>query len=343
MERIIFIGPCGGGFIPDNGASVKNYHIINYFKKKNIHLRLIDTQNWRRNPFILLKLSSVLFVSRKSKVIVSANNISSYRLLSVLYYFNFQNVIYWVIGGTIADWIKGKKVKVAPYKNCRHIFVEGEKMKKTFNCCNIFQVKTIPNFKLIKDIPHFTKNQGGIVHFVFISRIIPEKGCGYIFEAVKILQKMGLRNRFDVTFYGPIEESYKDVFIRNLNVVENIKYKGFLDLRDNTNYKELSHYDAMLFPTFWDGEGFPGVLIDAFICGLPVLASDWGLNSDLIDVGKTGILYPVHDAEAIADCMRTLIFNQAQITSMSKNCREKALEFDIANVLSDVFLKKYIL
>ena len=28
-QKIIFIGPKGGGGIPTNGASIKNYHIVN--------------------------------------------------------------------------------------------------------------------------------------------------------------------------------------------------------------------------------------------------------------------------------------------------------------------------
>ena len=30
----------------------------------------------------------------------------------------------------------------------------------------------------------------------------------------------------------------------------------------------------MLFPTYWHGEGFPGIVIDAFVAGLLVVATD---------------------------------------------------------------------
>ena len=33
-DKIIFIGPAGGGDVPTNGASVKNYHLIRFFKEK---------------------------------------------------------------------------------------------------------------------------------------------------------------------------------------------------------------------------------------------------------------------------------------------------------------------
>lgn len=41
-QKVIFIGPAGGGKVPQNGASAKNYHLMNYFhKKKSMWFRLI--------------------------------------------------------------------------------------------------------------------------------------------------------------------------------------------------------------------------------------------------------------------------------------------------------------
>ena len=42
-NKIIFIGPAGGGRVPQNGASAKNYHLMNYFHKKNINVVSVDT------------------------------------------------------------------------------------------------------------------------------------------------------------------------------------------------------------------------------------------------------------------------------------------------------------
>ena len=55
-KKIILIGPCGGGSMPNNGASAKNYHLIEFLKNKGFILQVIDTEHWRKNPFILIKL-----------------------------------------------------------------------------------------------------------------------------------------------------------------------------------------------------------------------------------------------------------------------------------------------
>ena len=53
------------------------------------------------------------------------------------------------------------------------------------------------------------------------------------------------------------------------------------------NYNEtashLKKYFALLFPTYFHGEGFAGCLIDAFFAGIPVIATDWLYNKDIIN------------------------------------------------------------
>ena len=46
----------------------------------------------------------------------------------------------------------------------------------------------------------------------------------------------------------------------------------------------------MLFPTYYEGEGFAGTLIDAMAAGVPVIASDWKYNKEIVEDGKTGII-----------------------------------------------------
>lgn len=96
------------------------------------------------------------------------------------------------------------------------------------------------------------------------------------------MNQKGFERKINLTFYGPIQEDYKKNFLSQVEMLNNVKYGGFLDLRDEKNYDILSEYDIMLFPTFWEGEGFPGILIDALIAGIPVIASDWNLNKYII-------------------------------------------------------------
>lgn len=339
LEKLFLIGPCGGGEIPKNGASAKNYHLVKYLKDKGFNLSVIDTEKWKKNPFVLVKLLFVILFFGKNKFILSADSMSSYRLIQLLNWLPKRDVIYWVIGGSVADWIKDGKVKSNPYKIVKWFLVEGNRMKSVLKECGfIDNVLVVPNFKNIDYIPQKKCHDGGgWVRFVFLSRIIPEKGCDVIFDAIERLNRR-YQDKFSVSFYGPIDESYHKVFYEYMDRLANVSYKGFLDLRLAVNYDELANYDIMLFPTYWRGEGFPGVVIDAFVAGLPVIASDWSLNKDIIEQDVTGFIIPSKDSVALAGVMESIINNQSKINEMSEKCQSAAMDFSIDRVLNDQLL-----
>lgn len=340
MNKLVFIGPCGGGKIPTNGASVKNFYLIQTLRERFNSVIVIDTEYWRRNPFILLKLLFAVLKNPHAKFIVSANNMSSYRLIRIFDAIPAKReVYYWVIGGSIARWIKDGKVKSAPYRVLKMFIVEGNSMKDTLSECGFDNVITVPNFKNISYIPdkQWLANEDK-VRFVFLSRIIPQKGCDYIIEAVKILNSK-YSERFSVDFYGEISDDYSDIFLDKIDSLPNVSYKGFLDLRNPQNYDILSRYDSMLFPTFWDGEGFPGIIIDAYIAGLPVIATDWSLNRDLIENGETGWIIEPKNAGVLAAKMEFVMNNKVEISQMSDLCQSKAMNYDVHYVLNDGLFK----
>ena len=339
-RKVIFIGPIGGGGVPQNGASAKNYHLMKYLHKKDINIVSVDTENWKRRPFVLIKLVFLLLFNPKAKYIIAANNMSSYRVLQIMSLFpRKRTAIYWIIGGSVADWIREGKVKSKPFKNVEVFLAEGKKMQETFSKAGFNNTIYVPNFKCIEYLPVIRTKTDQKIRFVFLSRIIPEKGCNTIIDAVKILNRKNKTN-FIVDFYGPFEEEYEFQFKDKIANIENISYKGFLDLRNPQNYDILAKYDVMLFPTYWHGEGFPGIIIDAFISGLPVIATDWSLNADIIEDGKTGIILKENTVEALANSMDAMINNPKMIEYMGIMCQNSAMNFDINNVVSDKLLEK---
>lgn len=148
-------------------------------------------------------------------------------------------------------------------------------------------------------------------------------------------------DKFIVHFYGKIEDSYKSHFLKTINEIPNAEYKGFLNLADISNYDVLASYSAMLFPTFWKGEGFPGILIDAMIAGTPVIASEWGYNTEIIDNGTTGVIIKSKDTDALADAMTSFISNNSRVAEMTQHCRKQAMKYDTASVLNDDFSERY--
>lgn len=342
QQEIILIGPCGGGGIPKNGASAKNYHLVKYLREKNLHVTTVDTENWKRNPFILFRLLFHLLFSSHATFILAANSMSSYKVIRLFSMMpRRRHLVYWAIGGCIADWIKEGRVEKRPYSAIDLFIVEGRNMQRTLAEVGFQNVIVVPNFKHIDYVPSGASKtqESAPLRFVFLSRIIPEKGCDTIINAAKLLNKTR-KDKFAVDFWGPFESSYEKEFLGQIETLDNVEYRGFLDLSKQENYDILAQYDAMLFPTRWEGEGFPGIIIDAFVAGLPVIASDWSQNADIIENGKTGVILKENSAEALCEAMLLFINDRKNIEEMKCNCINMARRYDIHNVVSDELIKQ---
>ena len=214
-------------------------------------------------------------------------------------------------------------------------------MKKELNKSGLDNVMVVPNAKPIIYTPTITKKADNeIFKFVFLSRVHPDKGIKEIYEAVKILNGKGYKDQFIVDLYGKIEDSFTQDFNTMVNELNNLSYNGFLNLREEEGYKTLSTYDAMLFPTYWRGEGFPGIVIDANMSGLPIIATDWNMNQEVIEDKETGFIIPVHDSAALAEHMESIITKKVDIYEMKLRCVEYVKKFDSRNVVTNELVCK---
>ena len=83
----------------------------------------------------------------------------------------------------------------------------------------------------------------------------------------------------------------------------------------------------LIFPSEWY-EGLPMTLIEAFACGLPVVASRLGAMAELVDEGHTGLLFRTGDPEDLAAKVRWAVGTRRLWPSWER--------------MPDVFMKKSI-
>jgi glycosyltransferase involved in cell wall biosynthesis len=270
--------------------------------------------------------------------VLSASSRSVYRLVSIIQYFPFiaRKCVYFVIGGFFPSAVESGKYKIKPYNKLRSIIVEGKghKLNLLTSGCSI-PVNCIPNFKAFPAQEPFLDKCDSLFRFVFVSRICPEKGVREIIEASKLLFQDGYTN-FSVTFYGPIESGFVDEFNASLNPI--LRYEGQLDILGSPelSYSVLRSYDTMIFPTSWIGEGFPGVIIDAFVAGLPVIASDWNMNTEIIRHNDNGIIIPSKDQLALSEAMRLLLSDRGLCRRLAYSSFSCAFHYHIDKVCPQI-------
>ena len=344
MSKILLIADCGNFKDNSNGVYAKNIQLYNRLSELYPSFKHVNTNGWKRNPFVLLNVLFSLIQYKNKAVLVSLNTQSAYKFFSLASIISPQtNFIYFVIGGVLGTYIQNLGVKHRNNYRCvKWFLVESLQMKQQLEKLGFANAIHLPNFKKITYIPSLNSKSSQEIRFVFISRIIPEKGCDLIFEAVDYLNSLHKNINLHVDFYGKIDSAYQDAFTEKINSINNVSYKGYIDLSQRKNYDVLCKYHVMLFPTYWKGEGFPGVLIDAFISGLPVIASDWAYNRDIITHKETGLIIPPKNVDSLADAMMYCIHQKEELGIMSKKCQMKAMDFNTNNVLTPELLHSLI-
>ena len=142
-EKILFIGGCGHGKPTTNGVAAKNYYLLSRLKELSTDVKTVDTDGWKRNPLILLRLCLLLSFFRKHKIVISLNTPSAYKFICVANkFFPRRRLCYFVIGGVLADYMREGKVLLQPYKCVDWFMVESLQMKEQMRPQALKQIQT---------------------------------------------------------------------------------------------------------------------------------------------------------------------------------------------------------
>jgi glycosyltransferase involved in cell wall biosynthesis len=339
MKNILFVGWVNQGRAPVDGETTKNQFILAELKKY-CKVTVLDFYKKHKHPWVYLQAIWSVVTKPQATIVLSTSASNIYGMLKWFKKLNLRrNVVHWVIGGTLGDKVKNGIFNANNIGYAKHTLVESPLMLWQLEECGVKGVMQVPNFKRIDYLPKVSVPQN-VLRFVFLSRIMAEKGCNEILSAAKLLNEWGMEDRYVVDFYGKVADNYRTTFENGISQLSNVKYQGFLDMRQTEGYDKLATYDMLLFPTCWRGEGFAGIFIDAFVAGLPMIITDWAHNSQFVKEGETGLFIPVHDAKALAQKMKECIEGMYDISKMKEWCQIEAKKYDVRNIITEELLKK---
>lgn len=135
--------------------------------------------------------------------------------------------------------------------------------------------------------------KGDIVDFIFVARVMKEKGIEQYLEAAKYIHNKYPETRFHVC--GFCEEDYKDT-LKKLNDEGTIIYHGAVD-----NMVEIYHMAACtVHPTYYP-EGLSNVLLESAASGRPIITTNRSGCREVIDDGFNGFLVKERDSRDLID------------------------------------------
>jgi glycosyltransferase involved in cell wall biosynthesis len=248
-----------------------------------------------------------------------------------------KDIRYIVVGGWLPDVLSNSRWLRDQCIQLDGIYVETQSMADRMTALGVGNVQLLPNFRWFdRNMPRNYAAARRPLRLVFCARVIKEKG---IEEAIASVDRLNANDSTPVVsldVYGPVPESYRKRLEQLVAASASTIYKGVLPMSEV--YTTLQQYDLMLFPTYYSGEGFPGTIIDAFIAGLPVLASDWKYNPEIIEQGRTGAICRARSAEDLTRTLRHYIGAPQLLAEMRQHCIERAHEFHVEHALKGLML-----
>lgn len=166
------------------------------------------------------------------------------------------------------------------------------------------------------------KHDNDLVQYVIVGVVTPHKNQFEAIRAAAYLVSKGV-TAFHLTIIGQESSDYANEIKKYANDQNLDEYVSFLGLRNDVpDLLQKMDVGLMLSKT----EAFGRVTIEYMFQNLAVIGSDTGANPELIEDGKTGLLYHFGDEKELAEKMNSFIENKQFLISLAEAGRKFALE-----------------
>jgi glycosyltransferase involved in cell wall biosynthesis len=164
---------------------------------------------------------------------------------------------------------------------------------------------------------------------LFVGRLEERKGIPYLVEAIP--QVVARFKNVEFVIIGDDTKTGKG----GASVLESLKHSlaesgcdKYVTFIDRIALSALPSYyrsaDISMVPSVYDNS--PYTSLEAMACGVPVIGSSAGGTKEYVIDGKTGVIIPPRDSQAIAQALLRLLENEAERKTMAANARTHAVE-----------------
>ena len=242
------------------------------------------------------------------------------------------------LGTTIENGGLMSKLSLLLYKiglsKASCVFFQNETNQRLFAERGIVKGKTkvIPGSGVnLKDHPfeEYPSIDEGI-HFLFIGRIMKDKGIQELLEAINTVKQNGFNVSLDIV--GEFDEDYESA-IREAEKTGYIKFHG---LQSNV-HPFIKNAHCVVLPSYH--EGMANVMLEAASTGRPVITTTVPGCRETFDEGVTGFGCATQNAQSLVSAMEHFLsLNEDQMAQMGKAGRTKVeKEFD-RNIVIESYL-----
>jgi N-acetylgalactosamine-N,N'-diacetylbacillosaminyl-diphospho-undecaprenol 4-alpha-N-acetylgalactosaminyltransferase len=215
-------------------------------------------------------------------------------------------------------------------------------LEENFNINSRYKVIYNPmNVALIERLKKSKADLSGDSSFNFINvgAFRKEKNHKNLIEAFNKIRHLNVR----LFLLG--HRFLKDELILKVKKLQLESQIIFLDF-DTNPFKYLSKCNCFVLSS--DFEGFPNALLEAMVCGLPVISTDClsgpreilapdtdpvATVKDHIEITEYGILVPVKNSELLAEAMELIVKDKELHAKLRQKARERSLDFESGKII----------
>lgn len=326
----------------------KEFHAEKRLKKLSCNLQHISIDRRGMNPirdinlfFQIVKLIKEVAPDLVITYTIKPNIYGGFasRLLNVKYVVN-------VTGLGTAFQKKGMLRNAVVYmykialKEAKVVFFENTENRDTFVDDEIIQEKkshVLPGAGVDLEHYHYLEypKDNEKTRFLFIGRVMREKGVDELFAAMSKLNKEGYQCELDVL--GGMEENYADI-IAKYEREGWLHYRGYQE--DIRSYVKKCH--CFVLPS-WH-EGMANTNLECAACGRPIITSDIHGCLEAVEDGVTGYLVKKQNSEDLYEVMKrftSLLHNERKNMGVAGRKRMEKL-FDKKVVVAKTICKMSI-
>ena len=203
-----------------------------------------------------------------------------------------------------------------------HIIPEGEGVKQDLQRCITKKPMKVLGHGNVRgiDLDYWKRNDkkvdDGVLTFVFIGRIVRDKGLNELVTAFVRLNQQYKDTR--LLLVGPCEENLDPVLPDTMHLIETCDAIESVGRQEDVR-SFYEQGDVLVFPSY--REGFPNVVIEAGAMGLPSIVTDINGSREIIENEKNGLIVSPRDEMALYEAMKWMVEHQDEREQMAANAR----------------------
>ncbi|UZS00186.1 glycosyltransferase family 4 protein [Chondrinema litorale] len=208
----------------------------------------------------------------------------------------------------------------------------------TLNASKVWFETTVADNSFLPLLDIHKKAEENPVNFLFLSRLVKEKGIFIALDAINEIQKKYPDRKIHLYVGGDGPDlNLAKKYVTQHNI-ENIHFLGFVS--GDQKGKLLLDCHVLLFPTF-HGEGLPNTVLEAMLYGMPVISRINAGIPDVVTHEKNGFITESLSYEKFAEFIDILISENQIYKKMVFENYDKAKNAYTSDVVKNRLLNIY--